>query len=177
MKKQFFTLVLALVVTLTFSAGAFAADTAKIGVVSFEKIMRESSAGKMGQEELKKASQSLKAKLEAEKKNLEEIQKGFEREFLVLSPEKKKEKEREFRISVNDFNKMQKDFATELKNKEIALLNKMQRAVFLIAKEIGDKRGFTLIIEKKNAGVIYMSENVDITDEVVKAYNAQVAKK
>ena len=177
MKRQILTLVLALVVTLAFSAGAFAAESAKIGVVKFEKIMRESSAGKMGQEELKKKSQSLKAKLEAEKSNLEEIQKGFEREFLVLSPEKKKEKEREFRIRVNDFNKMQKDFATELKNFEIALLNKMQKAVFLIAKEIGDKNGFTLIIEKKNAGVIYMSDNVDITDEVVKAYNAQIAKK
>lgn len=176
MKKQILTLALALMVTLGISSTGWSADSVKIGIINFEKIMQESSAGKLGQQELKKKGEALKAKLEAEKDNLEKIRKGFEREFLVLSPEKKKEKERDFRIRVNDFNRMKNDAANELKSLEISLVNKMQKSVFLIAKEVGEKAGYTLILEKKNAGVIFMDSTVDLTDRVIKTYNAQQAK-
>ena len=159
-----------------FTSPVFSADL-KVGVVSFEKILRESSAGKMSQQRLKDKSDALKAKLQKEKENLEATKKAFEREFLVLSPEKKAEKERSFRIRVNDFNRMQQDSAKELKGLEISLLNNMQKEVYLIANEIGKKKGYTLILEKKNAGVIYMPAQVDITGDVIKKYNAKMAKK
>ena len=167
---------MAMVLWVGFTSPGFCADI-KVGVVSFEKILRDSSAGKISQQKLKDKSEALKAKLQKEKEDLEATKKAFEREFLVLSPEKKAEKERSFRIRVNDFNRMQQDSAKELKGLEINLLNNMQKEVYVIANEIGKKKGYTLILEKKNAGVIYMPAKVDLTDEVIKKYNATVAKK
>lgn len=159
-----------------FSTPAFSADVAKIGVINFEKIMQESSAGKMNQNTLTKKGQQLKEKLKKEKDTLDGINKTLERESLVLSADKKREREREFRIRVNDFKKMQEDFAKEMKTLEIKLVNEMQKSVFEIANDIGKKEGFLLIIEKKNAGVIYAPAHVDITDKVIKKYNAKAAK-
>jgi len=155
---------------------AFGAGETKIGVVNFEQIMKTSSAGKMNQKILNDRGQELKGRLEKEKQTLDEASKALERESLVLSAEKKREKERDFRIQINDFKKMQEDFTDELKQLEVKLINEMQKAVFDIANEIGRKENFLLIIERKNAGVIYIADHVDITDTVIKKYNTMTSK-
>ena len=91
----------------------FCADVAKIGIFNFQKILQESSAGKMIQKEVTAKGNELQKKLKAEKDQLDELKKAFEREALVLSPEKQNEKQREFRIRVNDFKKMQENFAKD----------------------------------------------------------------
>ncbi len=163
------------IVFMGFIPAAFAADAAKIGVIDFEKIMKESSAGKINQKVLNTRGQELKGRLEKEKQDLDEINRSFEREALVLSDEKKREKERDFRDQINDFKKMQEDFANELKSLEIKLINEMQKAVFDIANELGKKEKYILIIERKNAGVIYIPDQVDITNLVIEKYNAMTA--
>ena len=174
--KQIFIAIITLAFVAGFSPVAFSADVAKIGVITFEKIIQESSAGKLTQKELRKKGEEFQGKLKKEKASLDAISKAFEREALVLSPEKKREKERDFRIRVNDFKKMQEDYTKELRRIEIELINKIQKDVFEIANDMGKEEGFLLIIERKTAGVIYMPSNVDITDKIITKYNAMVAK-
>jgi outer membrane protein len=140
MKRIVFSTLIWAVVLGVFPAVSVAADTAKIGVINFEKIMKESSAGKMNQKTLNTRGQELKDKLEKEKLALDEISRSFEREALVLSDEKKRERERDFRNQIEDFKIMQQDYANELKNLEIKMINDMQKAVFDIASELGKKR-------------------------------------
>ncbi|WP_022668553.1 OmpH family outer membrane protein [Desulfospira joergensenii] len=172
-------LIIAGVITLFFLTGytpAFSADVAKIGVVNFDKILKESSAGKMTQQQLKTKGQELQGKLKKGKEELEELSKSFEREALVLSPEKKREKERDFRIRVNDLKKMQEDFAKELKRMEITLINQIQKDIFEIAGKIGKDEGYLMILERKTAGILYVPDQVDITDSVIQKYNAKTSK-
>ncbi|MCP3944434.1 MAG: OmpH family outer membrane protein [Desulfobacteraceae bacterium] len=173
--------ILIAIITLAFVAGfsnvVFAANTAKIGVVDFEKVIQESSAGKLTQKDLRKKGEEFQNKLKKEKASLDAVSKAFERESLVLSPDKKRDKERDFRIRINDFKKMQEDYTKELRRIEIEKINQMQKDVFDIANEMGKKEGFSLIIERKTAGVIYIPAKVDITDKVIAKYNAKVAKK
>ncbi len=176
MKRIFFATLIWLLATGMVSM-AFGADAAKIGVIDFERIMKESSAGKMNQKTLNTKGTELKEKLEKERQRLDEIGQALEKEALVLSDEKKREKERDFRNQVEDFRIMQQDYTNELKNLEIKMINDMQKAVFDIANDVGKKEKYTLIIEKKNAGVIYTAEQVDITDIVIEKYNAVTAKK
>ena len=174
--KQIFIAIITLAFVAGFSPAVFGADVAKIGVVNFEKVIKESSAGKLTQKDLRKKGEEFQGKLKKEKDSLDAISKAFEREALVLSPEKKREKERDFRIRVNDFKKMQEDYTKELRRIEIELINKIQKDVFKIANDMGKEEGFLLIIERKTAGVIYMPSNVDITDKIITKYNAMVAK-
>ena len=161
---------------LGFSAQGFCADVAKIGVINFQTIMKESSAGKIIQKQISEKGASLQKKLGDEKTQLDELKKSFEREALVLSPEKQQEKQREFRIRVNDFKKMQEDFSRQFKQLEVQLLNEMQKAVFEIANKMGKEEGYLLVLEKKTAGIIYHPDQIDITDQVIKKYNLKVSK-
>jgi outer membrane protein len=175
MKKTVFILSIVILI-FGFSSTVFSAESLKIGVVNFEKILKESSAGKMTQKQLKEKRDEFQLKLQNEKKQLDEMQKTFERESLVLSPEKQQEKQREFRIKVNDLKKMQQDITRQFKQLELALLNKMQKQVFEIADQIGNKDKYSLIIEQKTAGIIFKQDKLDITDQIIKQYNLNVSK-
>jgi len=138
--------------------------------------MKESSAGKIVQKQISEKGASFQKQLSDEKTQLDELKKSFEREALVLSPEKQQEKQREFRIRVNDFKKMQEDFSRQFKQLEVQLLNEMQKAVFEIANKMGKEEGYLLVLEKKTAGIIYHPDQLDITDQIIKKYNLMVSK-
>nr|WP_320014125.1 OmpH family outer membrane protein [uncultured Desulfobacter sp.] len=166
-----------LIVAAMFTCNAFAADAAKIGVVSFEKIVKESSAGKVMQKDLKAKLDELQAKLQAEEKRVKDMSAALEREALVLSAEKKLERQRELRDKADDLKKMNADYTQEMKILQNKRMNQIQKDVFDIANKLGKAKGYNLIIEKKVAGVIYVADKMDITDEVIKEYNSIYAKK
>ncbi len=166
-----------LIIAAMFTCSAFAADAAKIGVVSFEKIIKESSAGKVMQKDLKAKLDELQAKLQAEEKRVKDMSAALEREALVLSAEKKLERQRELRDNADDLKKMNADYTQEMKILQNKRMNQIQKDVFDIANKVGKAQGYLLIFEKKVAGVIYAADKVDITDEVIKEYNSIYAKK
>lgn len=166
-----------LIITSIITCSAFAADVAKIGVVNFEKVLKESSAGKMTQKQLKAKWTELQQKLDAEKKSVEDMSLAFERESLVLSPEKKRDRQREIRDKITDLKKLNADYTEEFQILQNQRINQIQKDVFEISNTLGKEQGFLLIVERKTAGVIYMPAQVDITEQIIKKYNAQFAQK
>lgn len=166
-----------LIIVAMFTSSVFAADGTKIGVVSFEKILQESSAGKMMQKDLKTKLDQLQGKLQAEEKKVKDLSAALEREALVLSAEKKIERQRELRDKADDLKKMNADYTQEMKMLQNKRMNEIQKDVFDITNKLGKTQGYIVIVEKKIAGVIYASDKVDITDEVIKEYNSIYAKK
>lgn len=175
--KKGLTTISALIVALMMTGSAFAADVAKIGVINFEKVLKESSAGKLTQNELKAKWTELQKKLDTEKQEVEKMSLALEREALVLSPEKKRDRQRELRDRVQDLKKMNADFTEEFRIMQNKKINQIQKDVFEISNALGKDQGFLLILERKTAGVIYAPAQVDITDMVVKKYNEKVAGK
>lgn len=168
----------AIIATATmFTCSAFAADTTKIGVVNFEKIVKESSAGKVMQKELSAKLEQLQAQLQAEGKKVKDMQAALEREALVLSAEKKLERQRELRDRADDLKKMNTDYTQEMQILQNKRMNQIQKDIFDITNKLGKAKGYLLIIEKKVGGVIYTANQVDITDEVIKEYNSIYAEK
>ncbi len=57
------------------------------------------------------------------------------------------------------------------------LSGKITKDVFEIAEKIGKRDGYSLIIDRRVGGVIYAPSAIDITDDVIKKYNALDAKR
>ena len=165
-----------LIMTALFTCSVFAADT-KIGVVNFEKILKDSKAGKAMQTELTAKLDQLKSKLKVAEKKVKSMSAALEREALVLSAEKKLERQRALRDKADDLKKMNSDFTQEMKILQNKRMNQIQKDVFDITNKMGKIKGYTLILEKKIAGVIYAVNAVDITDAVIKEYNSTYVKK
>ncbi len=175
MKKTLLSVLISIVIV-GLGSTAYCADVAKIGIFDLQKIVLESSAGKMMQKQAKAKHTEFQQKLNIEKKQLQEMQKALEREALVLNTEKNNEKQRAFRIKVNDFKKMQSDFGLEMKKLENKLKGKVIKDTFQIVEKIGKEEGFLMIMEIKTAGIFYAQDHMNITDKIIKAYNLKASK-
>ena len=98
------------------------------------------------------------------------FRKKLEREALVMSKEMREEKEREFRIKVNDIKILKKKYEKNLREVQKRLIKRIRKEVLEIVQEIGKKEGYLLIIE--NIGVLYSPNTLDVTDKIIEKYNA-----
>ena len=61
---------------------------------------------------------------------------------MVLTKEKRDEKQRELEIKKYDFQNMQKKYQSEFRDLEAKYIDKLKKEIFELAKEIGQKEGY-----------------------------------
>jgi len=155
-------------------AGAgYAADVAKIGVLDIQKILTSSSAGKKAKLEINKRGKAMETELKEKEANIKKQRESFERESLVMSRSMREQKERDIRIMINDLKSMQKRYMAEFKEYERRIVSRIRDDVFALVAEKAKKEGYLLVIEKREGGLLYYPNSLDITDEIITVYNAQ----
>lgn len=157
-------------------ASSYGADVAKIGIVDFQRILKTSSAGKKATAEINNQGKKIEADLKKKGEEIEATKNKLEREALVMSKEMREEKEREIRIKINDFKTLQKRHVAEFKEHEKRLVGRIQEEMLTIIDEMGKQEGFLLILEKREAGVMYSPNTIDITDRLIQKYNVNFAR-
>jgi len=166
--------------SMVFVLGAFlnlqAADAAKIGLVDFQKVLDNSTTGKSAQAEINKKGQAMEAEIRKMGEEAEALKNNLEREALVMSREAKEEKERELRAKVSDLRAVQNKHMQTFREAERELVQKIQKEVMDLVKEIGVKEGYQLILEKRESGAVYFLDSMDITNQVIEAYNKRTGK-
>ena len=160
-----------------FAASSFGADVAKIGVVNFQQILEKSDAGKEATAEINKRGKEMEESLKKKGEEIDAIKKKLEREALVMSKEMREEKEREIKINIMDFKALKDKYMADFKQEEARLVRDIQKDVLEIVKEMGKKEGFLIIFERREAGVLYSPETIDITDRLIQRYNTVFSKK
>ena len=151
--------------------GLQAAETSKIGLVDFQKVLDNSNTGKAAQAEINKKGEAMEAEIKRMGKEVETLKDNLEREALVMSREAREEKERELRIKVSDLRAIQNKHLQTFKETERDLVQKIQKEVVDLIREIGAKEGYQLILEKRESGAVYYLNAMDITDKIIDAYN------
>ena len=153
---------------------AHAADVAKIGILNMQRVLSASDPGKAAQAEIKTQRDKMLQDLKEKGTEIDALGKQFERESMVMSKEKREEKEREYRIRINDFKSLEKRYNSESQALQKRLLNKIVTDVHALVEEIGKKEGYLLIL--RSEGVMYSPNTIDITDAIIKQMNDSFAK-
>lgn len=154
--------------TMVMVSGAFAQDM-KVGVIDFDRVLKESKGGKAAKAEIESRGKSIKGTLEKQEDELEKMKNKLEAEALVMSQEKRESQEREFRIKVNDFKSLQKKYAKDFKMFEAEVIKRIQKEVFDLVEDLGKQGQYDLIVERSMA--LYFKDSLDITDQLIKAYD------
>ncbi len=171
MLKHFKILTIAAGFVFAASMGVGAADVAKIGLVDYQRVLDNSSAGKAAEAHMAKKHEEMKAELQKMEKEVVDLKDKLEREALVMNKETRDEKEREFRMKVNDLQFMEKKYVGDLKEQERESIGKIQKEIGEVVKEMGKQGGYFLILEKRECGAIYYPDSMDLTDKVIETYN------
>ena len=153
-------------------AGAFpvsAEDVAKIGVVDFQKVLTESESGKSVEATMQKRGKEMESGLRDLGTQIEQLTEQLNKDAMVLTKEKRDEKQRELEIKKYDFQNLQKKYQSEFRDLEAKYIDKLKKEIFELAKELGQKEGYLLVIEQ--SAVLYYPGTIDITGKLIEAYN------
>ncbi len=150
---------------------ALSADNFKVGVFDMQTIIDESNAGKKAKDTLQKLSNSMQKQVTDLKEEAEALEEEIRNQASVLSKDKREEKIRSLRIMENDFNYLKKKFTSEIQSKEREMTAKLNKDIIQIVKKMGKDGKFDIVIEKREAGIVYFNEKCDITEKIIKEYD------
>lgn len=161
-------------VLLIMTSNGMSADVAKIGVLDGQRVLETSDAGRAARAQIKESYSRMEEELKKRNAEFEEQKKQFERNAMVMSQEKREQSQRDIQIKKLDLQQLSKKYTGELKEMEQKLISKINADAKKIIEEIGKSEGYLVIIDK--AAVPYYPTSIDITDKMIKKYNAKYAK-
>ena len=171
MKKVSLMFILSMVLSLP--GHAWGSDTEGIVYVDLQKALIMSDAGKEAKEKFAQKVNKAQKKIEVKQGELGKLKESIEKKGLLLSEEAREEKEKEYQKELRDYQRFVRDSQEELKGEEAEMSKKIIRELGKVIERMGKEGKYTLILGKNTSGILYASDTIDISDEVIKAYNEQ----
>jgi outer membrane protein len=145
----------------------------KIGSVDIRKAVNECQSGKEAKQALSKEVEKYQALVAERQKELQGMKESLEKQSLILTPETRMAREKELQTKLRDFQRWGEDVQNELNQKRA----EMERNIFIglqkVIQKLGADGGYTLILEKNETTVLFTATSTDITDLVIRAFDAQ----
>lgn len=164
-------LMLFVLIFLGLAIAPVAAQESKIGYVDLQKALNMSEAGQAAKEEIKKKVESYDAEVKAKQEELKKLKADLEKQAMLLSEDARSTKEREYQQKVKDYQRFTKDIQEELQQEDADYTRQIIEELLKVVQELGKKQGYTVILEKTESAMLYGDESVDLTDELIKAFN------
>jgi outer membrane protein len=160
------------------AAVALAKDTPKpnVAVIDVDLLVQQSAAGKEAMARLQKMRDDKLAEGKKMQSDLESLQKQLATQQATLTEAKISELQKEIedkQIALKRFQDDAQQQLTEAQDKEYGTLNDKMMPVIM---EIGKEMNLDLIFNKFRSGLLYASDTIDITDQVLRRFNTQVTK-
>ena len=137
----------------------------KIGYVSLERIIRESTAAKSAQDRIQQEFSRRDKDLQELAARLKQTSEKLERDGPVVAEGERLRRQRELADLDREFQRKQREFREDLnqrRNEELAaVLERANKAI----KAIAEAEKFDVILQE----AVYASPRIDITDKVIKA--------
>lgn len=163
--------VLAVLMTVFGVAPVLAAENLKIGMVSFQQALNQVEQGKRAKAALKSEFDAKQRKLDIQQQELKKMQDEIEKQKLVLSQDALMAKQKTFSDKYLELQKSMAGYRDELVSKEAKMTGQILKNLKTIVAEIGQKEGFTLIVEVSQDAVLFAQAKEDLTGRVVSIYN------
>jgi outer membrane protein len=144
----------------------------KIGYVDLQRALNDSNAGKKAKAEFKTRVDGLEKQLKAKKEEVDRLKAQLEKQSVVLSDLERRKLEGDFQHKTLDLKRRFEDSQVELQKKDAELTGKILKGLQKIVKDIGDDRGYDLVLELGASPVLYYKKGDDLTEEVLEKYNA-----
>ncbi len=148
-----------------------AAFAFRVGYVDLQRALNESKAGKKAKAEFKAKVDKLEKQLRGQKEELDRIKRELERKAVVMRPAERRKLEGDFEHKQLDLKRKFEDSQVELQRKDAELTGKILKGLQAVVQELGEKRGYDLILELGTGPVLYYKKADDLTEEVMKLFD------
>lgn len=151
--------------------------TTRIGYIDVQRVLARSAAGVAAREQLEKERAGIQKEMDGRRQELEKLRDEIEKKGPLLTADARREKQEQFERKRRDAARAADDYQKELEKKEATLLQKVLQEVGGVIEKVGKEKNYHMIVEKRNAGVLYATADADLTDEVIRAYDREAGAK
>jgi outer membrane protein len=149
------------------------AQTLKLGYVDLQRALNEVDEGKTAKAGLKREFDQKQKMLDEKQEELKRLKADFDKQSAVMAEEAKRDKQneldRKFMEVQGLFVQLQKELSERERETTRGIFDKMAA----IIREIAEAEAFTMVFEKSDAGLVYAPASLDLTNELIRKYNAK----
>lgn len=158
---------------------SIAAQVLKIGYVDVQKVITDCEAGKKAIEYLKREYESKGEVIKKRKAKLKELSDELSKLASVMDEEVIRRKEKEYQRAQRDLKIFMEDSNQEVVDKEKEIVAKIASEITRLVEDIGKDEEYTMIFDSNRiTGIIlYATDKIDLTEDVIKRYNYIYSKK
>ena len=167
-KQQLAKAVLGVALICAFALPA-AAQEMKIGVVSLPALIERAPQTKVAMDALQEEFAPRQREFQAKQKEYEDMAAKAQKDVAVMGETERRNIEKDLRELQRDLTRLQNEFQEDLtvrQNEEYGLL---QRVMLKQVQDYAEAQGYDLIV---GDGVLYVNSAVNITDDILRAVEA-----
>jgi len=148
-----------------------AAQQVSVAVIDVQRVVTESDPGKEALQKLKLLQDKKIDEGRALQQNISTLQDQMAKQRFTLSEERLAELSKQLEDGQIALQRFQDDAERELDEARRRELGGLEGRIIPVINEIGAERGYTLIFNKFQSGLVYADDAVDITDDVIRRFN------
>jgi len=161
---------------LTGALATTASAEVRIAFVNSEVILQEYKAVQGAMETFNRDVQSWQDELQQKKTKLDDMQKEIENQSLMLSDQRRQEKELEYQRQLTEFEQFKEsiwssDGLIEQRNEE--LLRPIIGRIQAVLEEMATEEGYDLIFDAADSNILYGDPEYDLTQKVIARLNGE----
>ncbi len=157
------------------AAPGWAAENYTVGVMNQQTIIEKSKTGQKALEELKAFSAARQKIISSDEDELKELEAASQDS--KLKEEDRRAKENLFRAKLEAYQRRLQDFNREIQDKQKGMVESYSKRIEQAAQVVAQRRGYAAVIEAGSEGnlhiTLYYHKSLDLTDEIMKEFDAQ----
>lgn len=151
------------------------AQTAKIGVLNSNEVLEKSSEGKKAIAQLMERNKKLEDTITKIDDQIRQLETRFNTQRMTLTEEAAMQLSSDIQKKRTDRTRMAEDGSREMQDLQVRLFTRLQNELLPIIEQLGKERGMDIILDLEKSGAVYFNDTVNVTDEVIRRYDASKA--
>ncbi len=173
MRKKFIaSFFLFIFIQLAFIFQGFAQQTFKVAVIDSQKAFEGSVEGKKTIVQLREKEQKIRLELSNINNEIQALEKKLNTQKFTLSLEAQQQLALDRDMLRTKYKRYEEDSTKEFRQLQFRLYSKIRSEVLPIIENTAKEKGFSIVFDLSMTGVAYVHPDFDITQEVIRKYNA-----
>lgn len=156
---------------LLLAAPAARADT-KVAYVDLQRALNEVADGRAAKAKLKKEFDLRQKELDDRQEDLKKLQADLQTKGDAMSEDARRKSQQEMDQKLMDVSRLYAQLQKELTQKEHDATKGIFAKMVTIVKGIAEQEAVSMVFEKTDSGLFYAQPSLDLTNELIRRYNA-----
>ncbi len=146
--------------------------TGKVGVINIQEAIASTSEGKKAFSDLQKKFQPRQQELQRLQQDIQAIQDQLQKQAATLSEEEQRRLSRELDDKQKVLKRSTEDANADFGSDRDEAIRRIGQKMVRIIGDYAQQNGYSLVVDDAQIPVYFAAKEIDITEEVVKRYDA-----